>query len=100
MLLRVDLVERLRERRAARGLEALEVDVARRPAAPHREGRRAEDFADDGLEIVGRQIRRGGLELHALVGRPYEGLRSLGGHFDQFNFEPPGRVDQWWNSKY
>jgi len=71
-----------------------QVDVARRPAAAHREGRRAEDLADDALEIVGRQIRRGGLELHALVWRPYEGLRTLGGHFDQF-LNVRRRVDPW-----
>ena len=73
VFLRVNLVQRLRERLAARRLETLEVDVARRPAAAHRERGRAEDFADDGLEGVGRQIRRGGLELHALVGGPDEG---------------------------
>ena len=29
-----------------------------------------EDAADDGLEGLGREIRRGGLELHALIGGP------------------------------
>ena len=29
-----------------------------------------EDFAHDGLEGLGREVRRGALELHALVGGP------------------------------
>ena len=63
----------------------------RRPAAPHREGGRAEDLAYNRLEGRGREIGRGGLELHALIGRPYEGLRTLGGHFGSIFERPPAR---------
>ena len=70
MLLRVDLVQRLCHRLAARRLEALEVDVAGRPAAAHRERGRAEDFADDGLEGLGREVCDRALEDHAFVWGP------------------------------
>ena len=66
------------------------VDDARRRDA-HRERRRAEDFADDGLEGVGREVCDRALEDHALIGRPDEGLRTLGGHFGSIFERPPAR---------
>ena len=41
--------------------------------AAHRERGRAEDFAHDGLEGLGREVRDGALEVHALIGCPDEG---------------------------